>query len=91
MINNPLGINVAHVTSKDNVVADRISRILTEANLLSDMQPLFQDYPALQSCQRFRPSAELTSLISDTLLHKQFVDPLLASRTILAAPGRTTT
>ena len=91
MINNPVGINVNHVTSSANVVADRISRILTEANLLSDMQPIFQDFPALKSCQRFHPSAELISLILDTLLHKKFVDPLLTSRAVLAAPGRITT
>ena len=91
MINNPVGINAAHISSTDNVIADKISRILTEANLLTDMQPLFQDYPLLQSCRRFHPSAELISLISDTLLQQKYVDPLQLSRQILSAPGRITT
>jgi len=91
MINNPVGINTAHVSTTDNEIADKISRILTEANLLADMQPLFQDFPLLQSCRRFHPSAELISLISETLLLQKYVDPLQLSRQILSAPGRITT
>ena len=91
MINNPVGINAAHISTTDNVIADLISRILTEANLLADMQPIFQAYPLLQSCRHFHPSAELISLISETLLQKKYVDPLLISRRILSAPGRITT
>jgi hypothetical protein len=91
MINNPVGINTAHVSTTDNEIADKISRILTEANLLADMQPLFQDFPLLQSCRRFHPSAELILLISETLLLQKYVDPLQLSRRILSAPGRITT
>ena len=91
MINNPVGINAAHISTTDNEIADKISRILTEANLLADMQPLFQDFPLLQSCRRFQPSAELISLISETLLLQKYVDPLQLSRHILSAPGRITT
>ena len=91
MINNPVGINAAHITTTDNVIADIISHILTEANLLANMQPIFQDYPLLQSCQRFHPSTELILLILDTLLQQKYVDPLQLSRRILSAPGRITT
>ena len=91
MINNPVGINVAHVTSKDNEIADRISRIISETMLLTEMQKIYKNYPRLRSCQRFIPSAELTSLILDTLSEKKFVDPLPRSRRILAAPGKITT
>ena len=35
MINNPVGINVDHITSKDNEIADKISRIKTELVLLT--------------------------------------------------------
>jgi len=91
MINNPVGINAAHISTTDNEIADKISRVLTEANLLADMKPLFQDFPLLQSCRRFQPSAELISLISETLLLQKYVDPLQLSRHILSAPGRITT
>ena len=90
MINNPVGINVDRVTTTDNVVADRISRVLTESRLTHEMTVLCQDFPQLRSCQRFRPSAELTSLILETLSTKKYVDPLLASRRVLASPGRIT-
>ena len=91
MINNPVGINTAHILTTDNVIANKISRILTEANLLADMQPLFQDYPLMQSCRLFHPSAKLILLILETLLLQKYVDPLHLSRRILSAPGRITT
>ena len=87
MINNPVGINVDHVTSKDNEIADKISRIISERILLSEMNIIYMDHPSLRSYKRFHPSAELISLILDTLSAKKFVDPLLISRHILASPG----
>ena len=90
MINNPVGTNVGHVTSEDNKISDRISRIRSESILLTEMQKLRQDYPMLRSCKRFRPSAELVSLILDALSTKKFVNPLLASRRVLSSPGEIT-
>ena len=91
MINNPVGINVDHVTSKDNKIADRISCILSEILLLTKMQKYYKDHPSLTYCQHFHPSAELISLILDTLSTKNFVDPLRLIRRILASPGKITT
>ncbi len=91
MINNPVGTNVEHVTSEDNEIADKISRIKSESALLTAMQQICQEHPSLSYCQRFLPSAELISLILDTLSTRNFVDPLQLSRRILAAPGRITT
>ena len=68
MINNPMGINANRVTTKDNKVADRISCIHIEAYLSTDMLPILQDFPSLCSCTCFQPSAELISLVLDTLL-----------------------
>ena len=90
LINNPVGINVTHVTSEQNEIADRISRIESEAALLAEMKPIYQAHPSLAYCQRFHPSAELKSLILDTLLTKNFIDPLTLSRRALASPGRIT-
>ena len=91
MINNNVGINVAHITTKDNVIADRISRIKRETNILPELTSLFQDFPQLKSCNRFLPSAELISLVMQTLLQESVPDPILASRQALCTPGRITT
>ena len=88
LINNPVGINIDHVTTKDNEIADRISRIKAETNTLVDMHKIFQDYPELRCLPRFQPSQELISLIMDTLLTNKYVDPLTVSRRVLADPGR---
>ena len=47
MINNPVGTNVDYVTSEDNKIADKISRILSEAILLTEMQKVYKDHPSL--------------------------------------------
>ena len=91
MINNPVGTNVDHVTSEDNEIADRISRIASEAVLLTEMDKIYKDHPSLRSCARFYPSAELISLIMEALSTKKFTNPLTASRRVLAAPGKITT
>ena len=91
MINNPVGINVDRITTTGNIVADRISRVSTESHLAHEMTILCQDFPQLRSCQRFRPSAELTLLILEILSTKKYVDSLLVSRRVLASPGRITT
>ena len=91
MINNPVGICVDRVSTTDNVVADRISRVQSEAHLATEIPALCQDFPQLRSCQRFCPSAELTSLILETLSTKKCVDPLQVSRRVLVSPGKTTT
>ena len=44
MINNHVGINIGHVTTKDNVIADRISRIKKETNTLPDFEKLLTTY-----------------------------------------------
>ena len=90
MINNPVGIWALHVTTHENIINDRISRILTEYHLLFDIPKLFQEYHDLQHMRRFQPSAELISHVMDTLLTDNFVDPLHLSRRLLANPGKIT-
>ena len=91
MMNSPMCMNSARIATKDSKVADRISCILTEANLSTDMLPIFQDFPSLWSCTRFQPGAELILLVLDTLLKKNSIDPLLLSRRIMENPGKTIT
>ena len=91
VINNAVGTNVDHVTSEDNKIADRISRMKSEAILLTEIHNKYQDHPSLTYCQCFHPSAKLTLLISDILLVKKFINPLPISRRILVAPENITT
>jgi hypothetical protein len=91
MINNPVGINVGHVTSKDNEIADRISRFKNSNDATSGFPTLAQDFPQLKHCCRFHPSAELISFILDALLLKKCRDPLLIAQQLLACPGNVTT
>ena len=90
MINNHVGINIGHVTTKDNVIADRISRIKKETNTLPDFEKLTQDFPQLTSCRRFHPSAELVSAITAILLQEKSFNPLEARDSILEKLGQNT-
>ena len=88
MINNPVGVHTAHITTTDNVIADRLSRIEHDSNSSHEFATILQDYPALAGCKRFRPSAELISHIMDAILQKKYVDPLVVNKTILTNPGQ---
>ena len=83
MVNNHVGISVGHVTTKKNVIADRISRIKRETNLLPEFSKLLQDYPQLNSCRRFQPSVELISAVTAALLHEKSLDPLEVANKVL--------
>ena len=74
MINNPMGLNAAHVAGVENILADRISRIHT-SNTNPEFDKLMQEFPTLQSCRRYHPSPKLVSQISQALLSGLAVDP----------------
>ena len=82
MINNRVGINVAHITTKQNEIADRISRVKRETDLLPQFQQLMQDFPQLKSCGRFHPNPELVSSITAVLLQEKSSDPLEVAKKI---------
>jgi hypothetical protein len=90
MINNPVGISVGHVSTKKNIIADRISRIKHLTDAIPSFLSLMQDFPQLKSCRCFHPSPELVSLVTDALLQENCIDPLEASRRILADLGKIT-
>ena len=91
MINNHVGINIDHVTTTQNEIADRISRIKHETNALPEFHKLLQDFPQLKSCRRFHPSPELVSSITAVLLREKSFDPLAAANKILDGLGKSTT
>jgi hypothetical protein len=90
MINNHVGIHVDHITTKDNEIADRISRIDHETNSNKYFASITQDFPQLKSCRRFHPSPELVSSIMEVLLRKKSFDPLAARDSILSNLGKST-
>ena len=91
MINSPVGLDVAHITTDENVIADRISRIKRETDIISNISLLQQDFPQLTSCRRFHPSAELSSAIIAILLQEKSFDPLVARNRVLETLGKSTT
>ena len=90
MINNPVGITSNYINTLDNVIADRLSRILRENLIPFEFEKLSQEFPELRRCRRFRPSSELVSLLMEALLTDKLSNPLEASRRILSAPGKLT-
>ena len=88
MINSPVGIYCDYIDTKSNCVADDISRILTEHQLLASLPPLLQKYPSLSACKRYHPSPVLISFILDALLSKQPADPLKVRQLVHKNPGK---
>lgn len=78
LINSRLGINSKWISTKDNFIADDISRLkqlLIEENPTNlhpsiDYSILFQKYPQLQTCKKFVPSDDLISCIERILLER---------------------
>ena len=90
MINNNVGLHTGHITTTNNVISDRISRIKRETNSMRGFQSILQDYPELAGCKRFRPSAALISHLMDAISQKKFIDPMEVNASILRNPGQTT-
>ena len=87
MMNNNVGVHTAYVTTVENVIADRISRIKRETNSVRGFSSILQDYPALAGCKRFQPSAVLISHLMDAISQKKFIDPMEVNSSILSNPG----
>ena len=90
MISNPVGFRISHIPSKENVIADALSRSPSESSLLTDFPSLGQTRKELNGCRRFLPNAELISCIMEALLKGVCTDPIALNRRLLTDPGRTT-
>jgi len=90
MINNPLGLSTARITTKDNVIADAISRS-TDNNSQLFFESLASSHPQLRGCVRFQPSQELLSAITTILSTGKVDDPLRLNQLVLENPGSFTT
>ena len=88
MINNNVGHYTGHVTTKQNIISDRFSRIKLETNSMRGFLSIVQDYPALAGCKRFQPSAVLISHLMDAISQKKFIDPMEANASMFNNPGQ---
>jgi hypothetical protein len=88
MLGNSVGIDTTRVSTHDNVIADKISRIKRETHSTSHFLRITQEYPELRGCRRFHPSADLILHITDAMSLKRLVDPVAASKTVQKNPGR---
>jgi hypothetical protein len=88
MINNPVGLGVAYINTKANVIADEVSRVKKETNILPKMFDLAKKFPSLGISKRFHLSQELISCIMDALSSKQLIDPLIIREIIQKSPGK---
>ena len=75
MRTSPLGLNGEHLAGELNVIADGISRLVTDANSSPNFSLLMQEFPVLQNCYRFIPSAELVFYLTQSLLGELELDP----------------
>ena len=74
-INNKLGLNGGFISSVDNIVADKISRLLPSASSSTPSYALlFKEFPKLAFCRKFQLGPELQSCLLHALLSDQKVD-----------------
>jgi hypothetical protein len=90
LLDQGAGYCFGHVNTKTNVIADGISRILSELALSHKFPLLLVQAPSLHGCWRYHPNAALISSIMDVLLRKDCMDPLSVSRQLLTDPGNFT-
>lgn len=91
MLRNCLGLTMGHVTTKDNWIADEISRIKQELDSLTTFCSLISQFPQLSGCRRYHPSAVVLSAVTDALLTQKMPDPLSLSQLLLSDLGSFTT
>ena len=90
MINIPVGLDCDYVCSKDNKVADGLSRIERATNAASYFSSLKQKYPELAGCRRFHPSSKLIWMITAAICQQKLINPVTKSQQLLNNLGRTT-
>ena len=87
MIDSPFGLESEWISTLDNFVADDISRLKKDSDIEHDFSRLKQDYPQLQGCRHFQPSAELLSWVMQCILTGRSPDLETVRAARLRAPG----
>ena len=106
LIGSPVGINAKYINTKDNKIADEISRMKQQALVEGSSQnspqsnnihhsfdfiSLQQNYPELKDCRFFVPKPELISAIWEVLLNESWPNPLEMMKLRQTGLGRLTT
>ena len=78
LVDSPLGINSTWISTKENKIADAISRLRSPFklshplhNYSPDYSLLKQQYPQLAPCRLFQPSPELLSILYKRVLENK--------------------
>mmetsp|Transcript_38437 Transcript_38437/g.92017 ORF Transcript_38437/g.92017 Transcript_38437/m.92017 type:complete len:864 (+) Transcript_38437:1-2592(+) len=74
-----IGVQCEWLSTHDNEIADRISRVKHESGAF-DYSLLLAEFPQLQCCRTFHPSETLLSMISNVLEGDALPDPLMIRR-----------
>jgi hypothetical protein len=85
MLNNPVGLKVEHISTTANVIADKISRILNETDLVVEIPKIQAEHPELAGCKRLALTPLQTSCIMEAILLADCKDPIALSRQILTS------
>ena len=78
LMSTKISINAKWLSTYSNRIADEISRV-KKTGAEYDFSRLLLNFPQLQNCRRFTPSATLLTLIYDILLNKHLPDPIHVS------------
>ena len=78
LMSTKISINAKWLSTYSNRIADEISRV-KKTGAEYDFSRLLLNFPQLQNCRRFTPSATLLTLIYDILLNKHSPDPIHVS------------
>jgi hypothetical protein len=87
LLGTHVGLHIARISTSDNVIADRLSRIPSVSHLPAAVHSICQDHAALRGCRQFQPNAELISAIMGALLEHASPHPVALSRRLLTSPG----
>lgn len=80
LMGSPLAIQAEWLATSLNVVADDISRLKTNENVVVDYSEVLLSHPVLHSCRIFQPSDFLLTTLWDLLLNSASPDPLAVAR-----------
>ena len=83
LLDQGAGYHLGHADTKTNIIADGISRILSEHAIPHEFPLLLTQAPSLRGCRCFRPNAALISSIVDVLLQNDCMDHLSVSKQLL--------
>jgi hypothetical protein len=88
MINNPIALKINHISTADNIVADKLLQIPSKTHLLLHFPRIQQAHPALVGCQCFIPGSTLISAITAAILQAECIHPVAVNRHIRTMPGK---